>query len=788
MNPKRRVTERMNSERQEKVELLVRKLSTGGETSVAAAAWYYRAEGFGVLPLPHASKACRIPEWPHYSVKDDELAAAFQAPCNVGVLLGGSGYTDVDVDSELADPFLGWLPPTRAVWGRASRPRSHHLYRCIKKTRAFKNSSGVILEIRSQGCYAVVPPSVHPTGESYVWNDLGEPGDGEGLEVRAGLVAMAATLLLYWQPSRRHAVALAVAGLLLSSGWSQEEAVQFMLAVGRASGDTELDDRRLAVLTTDERIRTGQPVAGFAKLAELIGREDARRIADWAGADGHDLGDRASTAKSVKEKRQLAQQIRQDLETRGVFYRTHGADDLLFFHKPEHELYPLGSRKLRALCSELYGINGREPIWSYLDEELQNYCVRSGSTAEFFRFARYQDGKLYVHAGGHVVYRLDGKSIKSIDNGEDGVLFEPDPTLESIDPDFQFQGNPVRECLVHVANAIDPDRLLLYEIYIYSLFFEALLPTKPIVLFTGPKGSGKTSAGRALKRALFGRRATVDTGMASKEDAYWAGICAASVICMDNVDSLVTWLADALAVVATGGKFKRRKLYETNTVVEYVPRCFVMITSRNPQSFTRDDVVDRLLLIEVERRKDFIPESDLLRALDQQRNRIWGQLLITLNNIVAELQKPVEAAPLEHRLADWAKLAVRFGPILGIHGVEEKLRALESSKVQFALDDSPVVQGLEDWIAANPKHDFIASGDLYQAITAMCEAKGQKFGVKSARIFGMQLKNFKPELGTRYNMEEKAGPNNKKLFRFSKKMEHVGNTSKEKVAELESQL
>lgn len=509
---------------------------------------------------------------------------------------------------------------------------------------------------------------------------------------------------------------------------------------------------------------------------------------EWPEIIAKDLGELAGKAKSVTEKRELAVDIRKDLCTRGTFYRTQGSEELLFFHKSERELYPLSSRPFRALCSAIYGINGREPICSYLDEELQNHCTRSGLAVEFFRFARYQGGKLYVHAGGHKVYRLDGNSIATIDNGDDGVLFLADSTLEVVEPEFQFQGSPVRDYLVTVANAADQDRLLLYEVYVYSLFFEALLPTKPIVLFTGPKGSGKTSAGRALKRALFGRRSSVDTGMAGKEDAFWAGICHASLICMDNVDSLVTWLADALAVVATGGRFKRRKLYETNTVVEYVPRCFVMITSRNPQSFTRDDVVDRLLLIEVERRSDFIPESKLLERLDEKRACIWGQLLLTLNLMVKELQKPVETPPMEHRLADWARLAIRFGPILGIQSVEEKLKALESSKVQFALDDSPIVQALEEWIAKNPQHGFTASGELFQALASMYEGKGQKFALKSARVFGMQLKNLKAELATRYNIEEKPGPNNKKLFRFSKKVENANVASKGTIEELASQL
>ena len=319
-----------------------------------------------------------------------------------------------------------------------------------------------------------------------------------------------------------------------------------------------------------------------------------------------------------------------------------------------------------------------------------------------------------------------------------------------------------------VANAVDLDRLALYEINIYTLFFESILPTKPIVLFTGPKGSGKTSAGRALKRALYGPNTNVDTGLTGKEDAFWAAICHNYLLCIDNVDTLVTWLADALAVVATGGVFKRRKFYETNTLVEYVPRCFTMITSRNPQSFTRDDVVDCLLLVEVERRSDFIPESQLLAELDKQRNQIWGELLTNLNKMISELAKPLEKEPLSHRLADWARLVILFAPLLGIKNIKDKLKQMEKSKVGFALEDQPLAQGLDEWITNNPDHDFITTGELFQQICTMYEAKGQKFDIKTSNIFGSYLKNLKPELETLFKISDKAGSNNKKLFKFTK--------------------
>ncbi|MDZ4821585.1 MAG: bifunctional DNA primase/polymerase [Planctomycetota bacterium] len=745
--------------------------TVAGKTASAAKACLDRK--WRPVPVNFKSKECHLSGWPDYTVEDKDLPTAFADPCNIGVLLGASGLTDIDIDSETAKPFLDWLPPTGLKWGRPGNSRSHHLYKGVRPTHQFKNSKEIVFEMRSQGCYAVVPPSIHPIGEAYVWEAEGEPGAGIGLEDAVVKIAVAATLLPVWQPSARHNLALAIAGILGKRGWPAIDVLDLVTKVAKVAGDAEISDRQAAVKTTFENIEKGSPVAGYTKLVDLIGKQDADAIVQWIGPMPPDLCELATAAKSVAAKKRVAEAMRKDLQSRGTFYRTPGTAELFFFHKDERELYGIESAEFRALCVDLYRINGKEPVWSYLEADVKDHCLRHGKTTEFFKFARYQDRKLYIHAGGQRVFRLDGTKIETLDNGDDGILFTRESSLAPIEPDYGFAGSPVRNHLVNVANASDLASLDLYQIYIYTLFFESLLPTKPIVLFTGPKGSGKTSAGRGLKRALQGPSANVDTGMAGKEDAFWAAICHNSLVCIDNVDNVVPWLADALATAATGGTYKRRELYKTNTEAAYVPRCFVMITSRNPQSITRDDIVDRLLLIDVERRKDFIPESDLLAKLDQQRPRIWGELLTTLNKMVYELRQPHSKQPLSHRLADWAQLAILFAPLLGIADVEQKLKDMESSKTEFALLDHPVVQGLEDWIAINPSHDFTASGELFDAICKMHDAKGQKFPIKTPRAFGMLLKNLRLELESLYKIEEKSGSSNKKLFRFSKIKENV---------------
>lgn len=734
--------------------------------SALDAAKQYQARNWHPLPIPYRLKGCTITGWPDYEVKEEHMAAAFASPCNVGVLLEKSDLTDVDIDSPDAAPFLDWLPPTKATWGRSGNPHSHHLYNGARPSRTFANDSGPILEIRSHGCHATLPPSTHPIGEPYTWETEGEPGVADNLEDSVIRIAIAATIYPKWHDHSRHALALAISGALLKSSWSEERVLDLVTRVAKAAGDDEIGDRKKAVKDTAENLKKGTLVSGWTKLSELIGKSNADAIWSWVQTEADSIFYLINTAKGSSDKKHVAAKLCEDLNHRGKFYQTP-EQEFLFFHTPESVLYDVNSRKFKALCAELYGLNGKEPVWSYIEEHLYTYCIRHGQPIEYYQFARYQNHRLYINAGENRVLRLNGTCIESIDNGTDGVLFKHDPSLSPINAEYQFSGSPVRDRLVNVANAVDPVRLDLYEIFIYTVFFESELPTKPIVLLTGVKGSGKTSAGRSLKRALFGPSANVDTGMTSRDDAFWAAVCHSSLVCMDNVDTLVTWLADALAVVATGGKYHRRQLYETNKSVEYTPRCFTMITSRNPQSFTRDDVVDRLLLIEVERRKDFIEESALLKQLDSLRGQIWGELLLNLNMMVAELKKPITNQPLPYRLADWARLALRFGPILGIKDVKSKLDSMEVSKIDFALDDNPVSEGLQAWVSQNPQHGFITTGDLFHAIVKIYEAKGGKYTITTARSFGMQLKNLRSALEAHFKIEDKAGPSNTKLFRFT---------------------
>jgi hypothetical protein len=72
----------------------------------------------------------------------------------------------------------------------------------------------------------------------------------------------------HWEAGRRHAIALALSGLLAKAGVPEEQAAQIVEAI--AGGDEESRDRVTAVATSYSRVRAGADVRGWFALREWM--------------------------------------------------------------------------------------------------------------------------------------------------------------------------------------------------------------------------------------------------------------------------------------------------------------------------------------------------------------------------------------------------------------------------------------------------------------------------------------------------------------------------------------
>ena len=167
-----------------------------------------------------------------------------------------------------------------------------------------------------------------------------------------------------------------------------------------------------------------------------------------------------------------------------------------------------------------------------------------------------------------------------------------------------LSSSPLHEIVISKINFVkdflEPDqRRFLFVIWLLSLFFIELFPTKPILVFLGEKGSGKSITNRKVGTLLYGEGYNVMPLPSDSKD-FDAAVTNSTFVAIDNADSPCKWLNDRLATIATGGTLKRRAYYTTNSLVDYPVECFLAITSRSP-NFRRDDNADRSLMMKVKR-------------------------------------------------------------------------------------------------------------------------------------------------------------------------------------------
>ncbi len=757
-------------------------------STIQEAAKNYIQRGLCPIPVPYKQKGPRLKDWQNKRLGLDDLPHYFNDdPQNIGIILGepSGGLVDIDLDApeaiKLADAFL---PPTEWVFGRSSKPRSHRIYMVnpIPETMQFATSEGVMLvELRSTGGQTIFPPSVHESGEPISFDQQGELASVSADELREKVTRLAAAALLvrHWpEKGVRQDVALALAGGLARGGWEEQDIHHFIRVVAQAAGDEEVNQRANCAGRTVTRATADNPVTGWPRLRELVGGQVVDRLRKWLTLQGTAKDQiraiRTGAGREAEKHRRISTIVIDEFRDCGVFYKT--SHELYYFDHLDYRLILLTDAEFRARINDRFDINGSEPSWRFVLEDLKTEALLHGQETAIHHFACYEGGLLYVFKGQDKVFRINSEGWAEVPNGTDGILFL-NPDMEPVKLEADEDASGALDRLIQIPNFDGSGNLTskqesqLYQLWVFSLFFESLLPTKPILLFLGVAGSGKTMGLRTLLRAFFGKKAQVLTLSKENKDAFEATVTSHHLAAFDNLDGVIPWLPNHLATAATGQNIPKRKLYTTNEFVSYPVRCFLALTSREPDSLTRDDVVDRLLTLKVDRFGKFKAENKFLTEIDAARSTIWAELLWKLQRIVAALQHDELHEDSVHRLADFASLAMKIGPVLGISldEVKQLLEGMASEKADFALEHNPLYPILVSWLehGGMGEREWVDSKSLFDEMQVAFV--GSVFPYKTSGIVSGKLKNMKTELQGWIEVvgpEKISGGNNKSYWKI----------------------
>ena len=488
---------------------------------------------------------------------------------------------------------------------------------------------------------------------------------------------------------------------------------------------------------------------------------------------------RAINMKSFERNKRISEIVINRLKEKGKFLLTSISP--LYFSDETSRTYEFDDGRFIAFINDKFGINASEVEWEYLSEQLRVEAVQRGQKVEIKKVSYYdkENHKLYISNFNGGIYLLDGKIVQLVPNGADGVLFKD---RENWEP-YQYETSHQRirifdHLLIHPINFHDAvlggltakELRLLWKIYVYALFFEELMPSKPLVVFVGEHGAGKSTALRSLLRFLFGPKVTVFSLSKKKEDAFLATICNEHFVVLDNVDDRIDWLNDHLASIATGGGVPLRKLYTTNEILTFSPRVYITLTSRTPQ-FKREDVVDRMLLFPVERIKNFIADSQIEDGISKKRNLLWTEIINDLNSIVASFEEHYEHKSSVNRIADFSQLGANLANWMKkpktFQTIMNKLTLGHSS---FMLQDDPLFDLLEAWVGdrGNEGREVLA-GDLHSDFQDVAMRKKVPYVYPSPRSLGRRLNNIIPSLRQFFDITINDKGGNKRYYVFKNK-------------------
>jgi len=490
------------------------------------------------------------------------------------------------------------------------------------------------------------------------------------------------------------------------------------------------------------------------------------------------FGIRMAGGKQFEINKRVAQVIINDLRTRGKFY--HDGQETYFFIEVEKKLVKIDPDEtdFNILIAK-YGINRSEQIYKYVIEELRIEAFDRGTESEIYLLAHYDSHNftVYLFNQENQVYRISPEKIELVDNGTDGVLFlstsEASPFSASLSLDAT--SSVLDKYIISKANfslsLLTPgERRILLTLWFYSLFFESIFPTKPILAFIGPKGSGKSTIQRLIGLLLTGENFDV-TPLTDDSKDFDAAVTNSHFVAIDNADSKCRWLNDRLAVVATGGTIKRREYYTTNKLVDFRVRSFLSITSRTPE-FHRDDVADRLLIMKLNRfdQSNFVSEKKLKDGLLFNRDKIMSEVVQHIQEIVQAL-KDMKGKPLvgSFRMADFYEFSYRIALRAGIEGklcnIFEKLGREQSL---FTLENEPIFELLRIWVLTNAARE-VTNPELLEEFKKLAEERRINFYYPNPNSFGQRMSHLRPNLEDFYDITERSIGGNRKVYSYKPK-------------------
>jgi len=338
----------------------------------------------------------------------------------------------------------------------------------------------------------------------------------------------------------------------------------------------------------------------------------------------------------------------------------------------------------------------------------------------------------------------------------------------------QLQPEPMRDgsikALLDFVNIQDEDQQILFLVWIVSCFIPDF--PHPIPIIFGAQGSAKTVLAK-LSRKVVDPSAIEVASFPKDVNELIQMLAHHSCIIFDNVSYLSNEISNALCKAVTGEGFSKREIYTVEEdVIFSFRRCLaingISIAARNP------DLLERGILFELDRvppskRKQ---EHEILDRFEIERPKIIGSIFDAVSNAM-RIQPSVKLDSLP-RMADFAVWGCAIAEAIG-YTQQQFLDAYYrniSSQNEEILQDSLVATAILEFMSERDDWSGTPS-QLLKELRAV--AQNQEVDVdkerefpKAANVLSRRLNALKTNLADE-DIELKHGAENKKRMIYLKR-------------------
>ncbi|NTW15342.1 MAG: hypothetical protein HGA38_03155 [Candidatus Moranbacteria bacterium] len=710
------------------------------ENDILHSALGYLERGFSVIPIDPKTKKALVP-WAEFQKRhpsESEVRDWWERypSANVAVVTGRiSGLVVVDI--EAGGETRGYLPTVISKTGGGG----WHFFYAYPEVGEVRNRNRFreMTDIRGEGGYVVMPPSLHASGNRYEWSASFEMADLVEFPIE-----------------------------ILTSGTSSGDAEKTIREIAEGVGEGERNDAAaryaghlFAVTNKSEWESVAWPKlkAWNEKNRPPLPEEEVRRtfesIAKLESVKRPD-----DDEKDMRQIDALKNVVFQSGSVESVFVDQLGETYVRVHIAGHSEVLACESGRFRSFLVKKFNDRfGDIPTTENVNRTLSLLVAE----AEFGDLRFSLDSRV-ARDGAAVWYDPVDPSWKAIRVDVAGwrVVDNP-PTLFRRSPIQDRQVDPVGggdlHRLLDFVNISDPGSRLLFLVSVVANFIPDI--ARPVQMFHGTQGAAKSTASMIVKRLTD--PAKIELISLNADPAEMAlQLSQHYLISFDNMAMIDRKTSDMLCRAVTGGGFSKRKLYrDVDNVVLNFKRAIVLNGINAVGS--RPDLLDRSLLFQLER----IPESER-----KSEEEFWGDferekpaLLGAAFDVLSKAMGILPSVKLKHlpRMADFARWGYAIAEALGDGGSTFMTSYRDNIAVQNeqAVSESPVaalVLGLMRLTRGEWKGD---STSLLKELRKVSEdeginAKSKDFPV-SPSVLSRRLNEIRSSLQDEGVLVEKSG-------------------------------